>query len=172
MAVDGPFCFFAKELASHLFDDRFRVDFPRPLIRRAEKCHPARSPQSPRALIAIYAHSRSEHENNEPALGVAELVDRRGWKGINEEGGDDGRRIVRESSGETSRKEPASAFSQRTSRRPVGVDPCTLDIPRVNGEGLVDVETRWRLYSHVTAAAGGTAASSKFTSNGQNFVRG
>lgn len=28
--------------------------------------------------------SRPEHENNEPALGVAELVDRRGWKGTNE----------------------------------------------------------------------------------------
>lgn len=56
-------------------------------------------------------------------------------------GGRDGRRIVHESSGETSKKEPASAFSQRTSQRPVGVDPCTLDVPRVNGEGLVDVET-------------------------------
>lgn len=43
---------------------------------------------------------------------------------------------------ETSKKEPASAFSQRTSLRPVGVDPCTLDVPRVNGEGLADVETR------------------------------
>lgn len=137
-----------------------------------QKNIPRRPPQNPRAPIAIYTLSRPEHENNEPALGVAEprgstWNERAQTRGKGTAGALCASQVAR-----PRKRNRHRLFSQRTSQRPVGVDPCTLDVPRVNGEGLVDVEMRWRLYSHVTAAAGGTAASSKFTSNEQNFVRG
>lgn len=87
--------------------------FSVPLICRIEKC-PRSHPKTPRALRSRSTRSRPEHENNEPALGVAELVDKRGWKDISEgeikeKEGEvrNGRRIVRESSGEASKKKPA-----------------------------------------------------------------
>lgn len=108
------FRFFAEGLASHLSVGvpGFRSLWSVVQKNATPRGYPTVSSSS---LIAIYALARPEHENNEPALGVAELVDRRGWKDISEReikgGGEgearNGRCIVRESSGEASKKKPA-----------------------------------------------------------------
>lgn len=140
------FCFFTEGFTNHLFN-RVPV-FLIPLIRLAEKCHPAR-PQLLSSDRDLRATRGKEHENNEPALGVAELVwnidmDERTQTRGKLKGRKDGRAVycARVKWRGLEREEPASTFSQRMSRRPVGVDPCTLDVLRINGEGLVDVETR------------------------------
>lgn len=68
---------FAKGLASHLFIGVPMFPFSVPLIRRSKKCYPAQLTQTFRALRSRSTRSRPEHENNEPALGVAKLVDER-----------------------------------------------------------------------------------------------
>lgn len=135
--------------------------FPFPLILQ-KNITPRGYPSLSLSSSSPIAISRPEHENNEPALGVAGLVDRCGWKDINDiserkikgmEGREgkgearNGRRIVRESSGEASKKRNrhVGCFATNVSRRFVAVDPCTRcplfpPAKRVNGEGLVDVE--------------------------------
>lgn len=71
------FRFFVRAgLASHLSGGVpvFHV----PLIRRAEKCHPATATPESSSSDRDLPRSRPEHENNEPALGVvAKLMDQR-----------------------------------------------------------------------------------------------
>lgn len=149
--------------------------FSFPLIRRSEKCHPAQPTQTSRALRSRSTRSRPEHENNEPALGVAKLVDERTQargklKGRRGKQGTVDALCVSQVAKPRKRNRHVGCFATNVSSACRSRSLHTR-CPRVNGEGLVDVEdamtTLFACYSRR-----GAAASSKFTSNEQNFVRG
>lgn len=146
--------------------------FPSPLICRAEKYHPARPPQNPRAPIAIYTLSRPEHENNEPALGVRGARGSTWMKGHQTRGKGRSAHCARVKWRDLEKGTGIGFFATNVSAACRSRSLHTRCPPSKWGR----ISGRWdamtTLFACYSRRTGGTAASSKFTSNEQNSVRG